>query len=222
LSENSYDFQPGKVIHGCPGKWLTAQNEGELPVAFFTLYYHYDGATTGYMHCPYEMEIGMNPRLFSMLRQLVELWDKPNAQPTLQVKTLVYSVLSEMFSSAQSIQQTNANSIVEDAKAYVERHYMEQHSLCELGGRYGMRGKYFSDVFKKYTGISPIDYLIAFRMRQARNLIEQTECNIKDIGKSVGYKDVKSFSRQFRKDFGISPNGLREQISSDQIRKSAP
>jgi AraC-like DNA-binding protein len=211
LGENSYELQPGKVIHDCPGKWLTAQNKGDLPFEVFALYYQYDGADAGYMHCPYELEVGANPRLFSILRQLAKLWDKPNASVTLQIKTLVYSALSEMFASAQSIQQADARSVVEDAKIYVEQHYMEPHSLCELGDRYGMCGKYFSDVFKRHTGISPIDHLIAYRLEQARKLLTDTECHIKTIGESVGYKDALYFSRQFKRHFGISPSDYREQ-----------
>lgn len=210
LSEKSFEFKPGKVIHGCPGKWLTAKNGKEIPAEFFTLYYRYDGNNAGYMHCMYELEIGTNPRLLTMLRQLVKLCQDKDTKVSLQEKSLVYSILTEMFSSAQSVQQSGANRIVEDAKSYVENHYMDNHTLCELAGRYGMCGKYFSDVFKKYTGIGPIDYLIAYRLEQARKLLESTELNIKEIGESVGYKDSKYFGRQFKNKFGISPTQWRE------------
>lgn len=212
LNGNNYHFFPGKVIHGCPNKRLTAQVEGDVTNEYITLYYYYDRSDVGYMHCSYELETGVNPRLISMLWRLVALWDKQNAQLSLQVKTLVYSVLSETFSSTQSIQQTNAHSVVEDAKAYVERLYMEQHTLQELGCRYGMNGKYFSDVFKKHTGISPIDFLISCRMEQARKLLESTECSVHEIGKSVGYEDVHYFRRQFRIKTGVSPSEWRERI----------
>jgi AraC-like DNA-binding protein len=211
LSENSYELQPGKVIHDCPGKWLTAQNRGDLPFELFALYYQYDGADTGYMRSPYELEIGANPRLFSLLRQLTELWGEPNAAVTLQMKTLVYSALSEMFASAQSIRQTDAHGVVGDAKTYIEQHYGESHTLRELSARYGLSGKYFSDVFKKHTGIGPIDYLIACRLEQARKLLEDTECSVREIGRSVGYKDALYFSRQFKRRFGSSPSDCRQQ-----------
>gem|GEM_PF-365359 len=212
LDKESFAYGTGRVIHCAPGKRFNATNSQEKPAALFELSYHHDGANADYMHCPYELEIGVNPRLFSTLRQLVELRDRPNAQATLQVKTLVYSVLSEMFSSAQSIRQTDAHSVAADAKVYVEQHYMESHSLCELGGRYGMSGKYFSDVFKRHTGVSPIDYLIACRLEQARRLLEATECNVKEIGKSVGYEDAHYFRRQFKRKFGASPSEWREHI----------
>lgn len=210
LSENSFVFEPGKVIHGCPGQWLTAQNDP--PVEFFALYYRYEGHNAAYMHCPYELETGINPRLFSMLQQLTALCQQTGPQAKLQAKMLVYSVLEELFSSAKSIRQTDAHSVVEDAKRYVEQHYMEPHTLFELGDRYGMCGKYFSDVFRRHTGIAPIEYLIRCRLEQAKRLLESTECSVQEIGKCVGYKDALYFSRQFKNTFGFSPSEHRERV----------
>ena len=120
LSGNNYPFLPGKVIHGAPGKWLTTQVEDGLSCEFLTLYYTYEGTDADYIHSSYELEIGVNPQLISMLWQIAKLRENPCAQSYLQAKALVYAILSEMFSSAHSIQQTNACSIVADAKAYVE------------------------------------------------------------------------------------------------------
>jgi AraC-like DNA-binding protein len=211
IGENCYTLQPGKVLHGCPDRWLTAQNKKTVPFEFFLLYYQYEGAGANYMRCPYELAIGANPRIFAQLRQLAALWEKPNAQVSLQVKTLVYSVLAEMFASAGSMAKSGAPEVIEDARRFLERHYERPHTLRELGGRYDMRGKYFSDVFKKHVGISPIDYLISYRLEQAKKLLESTECGVKEIGESVGYKDAMYFSRQFRGRFGVSPSGYRER-----------
>lgn len=215
MNGNSYPFLPGKVIHGAPDKWLKTRVDAGLSCEFFTLYYIYEGNDADHIHSPYELEIGVNPQLISMLWQIVKLRENWCAQSWLQAKALVYSILSEIFSSAQSIQQINANGVVEDTKAYVERHYTEPHTLSELSGRYGMEGKYFSYVFKLHTGIGPIDYLIAYRLEQARKLLESTECSIQEIGKSVGYKDALYFSRQFRQHFGLSPSNCRNQFRHD-------
>ena len=213
MGESSYEPQIGKVIHGCPGKWLTTENKGSLPFKFFIFYYHYDGADTDYMHCPYELEIGFTPRLFATLQKLSELWYAPDAPVTLEMKALSYSILTEMFVSAQSMGQIDAQGVVADAKSYIERYYMQPHTLCELGSKYNMSGKYFSDVFKRYAGISPIDYLIACRLEQSKKLLESTECSVKEIGRSVGYEDALYFSRQFSRHFGLSPSRYRQSAA---------
>ena len=211
MSENSYELQSGKIIHGCPGKWLTARNRGNSPFKFFTLYYKYDGQDSNYMHCPYELEINFTPKLFSILQQLSSFWKTPDTQLSLEMKTLAYSALSEIFSCAKSMDKADTHSVIEDAKNYIEHYYMQPQTLSDLGHKYNMSGKYFSEVFKKYTGIGPIDYLISCRLKQSRRLLENTECSIKEIGQSVGYEDPLYFSRQFSRHYGISPSKFRQQ-----------
>lgn len=206
-------FSPGKIIHGCPGKLLTAQSATENPAEFYMLCYLYNGANHGYMNSLYELDAGVSPRLFSILSQLLTSWEKPVVRNPLEVKARAYSVLAEMFSSAQVMEKVNANHIIEDAKAYIEQNYMEPHSLFELGKRYGMGGKYFSDVFRRYTGVSPINYLINYRMEQARKLLLQTDCSVREIGITIGYEDAKLFSRLFKKHAGLAPCQWREHSS---------
>jgi AraC-like DNA-binding protein len=219
LDEQSFEFGSGRVIHCAPGKRFNATNGPGSRATLFELVYLPDGANADYMRHPYDLEIGVSPRLISLLRQLDQLQEKSNAHSplppsSLHMKALVYSVLSEMFSCAQSIRQSGANNIAEDAKSYLERHYAQPHTLDGLGSRYGMGGKYFSDVFKKHMGISPIDYLIACRLGQARDLLETTGCSVREIGKSVGYEDAKYFCRQFKKKYDASPSEWREHILS--------
>lgn len=211
MGGNSLPFLPGKVIHGASGKWLETQVENGLTCEFLTIFYIYEGNDADYMHNPYELEIGVNSQLISMLWRMVELCKAPNAQSRLQFKSLMYSVLSETFASAQIIRQDDAHSIVTDAKAYMEQHYMESCSLCQLGSRYGMNSNYFADVFKRHIGITPNEYLISCRLEQARKLLIHTECDIKEIGKSVGYEDSSYFSRHFKSRLGLSPKEYRGQ-----------
>ncbi|MNU06934.1 HTH-type transcriptional activator Btr [compost metagenome] len=64
-------------------------------------------------------------------------------------------------------------------------------------------------MFKKYTGISPIDYLIAYRMKEAHRLLTSTCATVKEISEMVGYTDAYYFSRLFKKQFGLAPTQLR-------------
>ncbi|MDF2922771.1 MAG: AraC family transcriptional regulator [Paenibacillaceae bacterium] len=212
LDGQPFQFRPGMVIHGCPGKWLTSGNITDKPLHFYIMYYHHNRETSGYMHRAFEMEIGSNPNMIALLKMLVKASDKPDNYSKFQAKTLVYSILSEVFSAAKSIKKTETHAIVEEARGYIEFHYMRQHTLCDLASRYGMCPKYFSEVFKKYTGISPIDYLIGYRMKQSYKLFLSTSCSVKEIAESVGYQDAYYFSRLFKKQFGIAPSQVRCRV----------
>ena len=214
LEGKPFTFRTNRVIHCAPDQRFTAKNENGGHAKLFELAYINNNSNAGYMNSSYELEIGSNPGIFLMLQRLSQLsqrvYPKIDGNALLQAKTLTYSILSEMFLSAQSIQCDNIHSVAEDAKSYMEHHYSEPLSLLELGNRYGMSGKYFAHIFKRYTGISPIEYLIACRMDTARKLLQSTSFSVKEISCRVGYEDALYFSRHFKSRFGLSPSEWRE------------
>ncbi|MBL8991964.1 MAG: helix-turn-helix domain-containing protein [Spirochaetia bacterium] len=65
-------------------------------------------------------------------------------------------------------------------------------------------------VFKKATGISPLQYLIDLRIQEGRRLLEITDLSVREIAGHSGFADPFHFSRAFRKKTGLSPAQFRE------------
>ena len=212
LDKKQISFEPGRMIHCCKGKWLEAGNIGDSEAEYYLLVYRPLAAAeqAPYMHSAFDTEIGQNPRLFALLKQLSKIVGKPDSNSKFQAKAMVYSILSEMFISMQGMEKTESHSVVLEAKEYMDIHYMESCAVSNLSERYGMDAKYFSEVFKKYTGVSPMDYLIGLRMNHAHRLLMSTSCTIKEIGNSIGYGDPYYFSRLFKKKFGVAPTEFRK------------
>jgi AraC-like DNA-binding protein/mannose-6-phosphate isomerase-like protein (cupin superfamily) len=219
LDNKPFAFGTNRVIHCAPNQRFRAENEEEQPAKLFEVAYFHDSSHSDYMYASYELEICNNAHIYCMLQRLTQLsqkaYSKIDANTMLQAKTMTYSILSEMFSSAQSMKQEGNFSVVEDARIYIEQNYMKLHTLQELGSRYGMSAKYFASMFKQYRGISPIEYLITCRMNAARMLLQSTVYSVKEISCSVGYEDALYFSRHFKSRFGLSPSEWREQILKD-------
>ncbi len=233
LEDKPFQFGANRVIHCSPNQHFTAQGINGQPTELYELAYINESSSSVYMSSSYELEISNNPHMFSMLYNLSQLsqrvYPELDGISILQAKTLTYSILSEMFSSAQITMQSGTHSIVEDAKLYLGHHYREPHTLYELGRRYGMSGNYFSCIFKQYTGISPIDYLITCRLETAKKLLQSTVFSIKEISYSVGYEDALYFSRHFKSRFHISPSEWRnnqqklpKEKLSIQISRNTP
>jgi AraC-like DNA-binding protein len=218
LDGKTFMFGTNRIIHCAPNQRFTAKTDE--PAELFELAYVNGSSYAGYMQSSYEMRIGNTAKIFSLLHRLTELSRNAmvraapdiDAHSVMQAKILTYSILSEMFSSAQSIWQTGIHKLVEDSKAYMAKHYREAHTLCALGGRYGMSGKYFAGLFKRYTGVSPIDYLITTRLEASKKLLQHTTYSIKEIGYSVGYDDSLYFSRHFKSRYGLPPSAWRKRI----------
>ncbi len=66
--------------------------------------------------------------------------------------------------------------------------------------------------FTKATGLTPIAYCRAVRMARARELLDAGDATQSEIAERLGYIDVNSFSRAFRKVQGVSPGAYRRQF----------
>jgi AraC-like DNA-binding protein len=66
--------------------------------------------------------------------------------------------------------------------------------------------------FASATGMSPIEYCRAVRIARARELLEGGNISQKQIAQSLGYKDVASFARVFRKITGLAPGAYRQRF----------
>ena len=61
------------------------------------------------------------------------------------------------------------------------------------------------DRFKKETGQNFMDYLTELRISKAKELLCGEELSVQDVAEQVGYRDLKYFSRLFKKLTGVSP-----------------
>ena len=76
------------------------------------------------------------------------------------------------------------------------------HKMCRMMHLSHMQ---FIRKVKQLTGRKPIDLLKSFRLKRAKELLLQSNLTVAQIAYKVGYDMPNSFSRAFRKEFGISP-----------------
>ena len=70
---------------------------------------------------------------------------------------------------------------------------------------------YFRKIFKKYTGMTPLDYIINFRLRVASTFLRTTNKSVLEIAEESGFPTLSSFNRYFKKKFGTTPSQWRKQ-----------
>ena len=75
----------------------------------------------------------------------------------------------------------------------------------------GFSRSYFTSCFHKYTGVSPQEYLLQYRMKEGCRLLLSTDMKIQDIAEKVGYDSGLNFSRIFRQVYGVSPKEYRKK-----------
>ena len=99
---------------------------------------------------------------------------------------------------------------VEEVCRLIDGHYGENIGLEWLAERVELSANYLSSLFKSETGQGLTQYLCAFRMEKAKQLLLQTNLRISEIGQRVGYPNTSYFCQQFKKFFGVTANSMRE------------
>ncbi|MFC0469026.1 response regulator [Halalkalibacter kiskunsagensis] len=101
--------------------------------------------------------------------------------------------------------------LIKKALDYIAAHYTENLTLQSVADIVHLSKSYFSLYFKKQTGRNFVDYLIELRIREAKRLLVQNESRIYDVAEASGFKDVKYFSKVFKKVTGLTPMEYREK-----------
>ncbi len=106
----------------------------------------------------------------------------------------------------------------------VKRHREKIHCACEilqkemadppdklsLARRAGLNHNQLVEGFKELVGLCPFEYLRILRLEKTRDLIASQQCNVTEAAFAVGYSSLSHFSKNFRKEFGITPKALQK------------
>jgi two-component system, response regulator YesN len=74
---------------------------------------------------------------------------------------------------------------------------------------------YFSKLFRDVAGVGFQQWSMAVRVEAAQNLLCATDRQIREIAAAVGYADVTTFERAFRKLTGLCPREYRAGKSTN-------
>lgn len=105
----------------------------------------------------------------------------------------------------------NSLNYIQTAISYMETEYMMDISIAALAEKMNLNRSYFSTIFKEQVGISPQKYLSNFRLSKAANLITEYGYTATQAALSTGYADVFTFSKMFKRKYGVSPSAYKKK-----------
>lgn len=88
---------------------------------------------------------------------------------------------------------------------YIAENIGQNMTIEELSKMAGYNEEYFIRFFKQNVGLTPHQYIMSYRLKEAKILLKTT-ATITEIARITGYSDIKSFSRSFKKFFNMSPS----------------
>ncbi len=94
----------------------------------------------------------------------------------------------------------------------IEKRFAESLLVSELATEAGLSTTYFSEVFKKATGLSPHQYLLRVRIERVRDALRATDLAVASIAQNFGFSSQSHLNAAFRKIMGVTPSRYRNQL----------
>ena len=114
----------------------------------------------------------------------------------------------------------NAEARVTRVVRTIDRYPEAALSLEQLARAARLSPYYFLRTFQSVTGITPHQYVLRARLREAASRLADETDKVLDIALACGFGDVSNFNRAFRTEFGVSPRQFRRGSRSPGIRRA--
>lgn len=122
-----------------------------------------------------------------------------------------FSVYLETLSASLLNKNVPEEFSIKPVLSYIDEHYTEDISVNTLASLFRVSPNYLSTRFKKDTGIKFTDYITGLRISKAKQLLTETELQVKEIASRIGYFTTSHFIRTFVKLEGITPLEFRNK-----------
>ena len=93
--------------------------------------------------------------------------------------------------------------------AYIRDHYAEELSMQDVARVMNYSDAYFCKLFKQCFKVNFSAYLNEFRIAKARELLQTTRLNVREVSVACGYSDSNYFARVFKRVTGMTPTEYR-------------
>ena len=107
--------------------------------------------------------------------------------------------------------------MVEELDNYIRDNCGEEISNTEIGAIFGYHPFYVSRILKERKGITLRQYIISYRLKNAKRLLELTDKSTAEIAEECSFTDASYFAKTFKASFGITPKEYRNTFKSDFI-----
>ena len=127
-----------------------------------------------------------------------------------RIHQIVESACMDICARVEEQNIQNSSQIVNTIMTYLETNYTSDISLNDVAAKVSYTPTYINKILKSSTQKTFYDILTEIRINKAKALLLKTELQIYQIAEMVGYSNVQSFIRVFKKAINLTPGKYRE------------
>jgi AraC-like DNA-binding protein len=107
--------------------------------------------------------------------------------------------------------------MVEELDSYIRENCSDEISNTEIGAIFGYHPFYVSSMLKEKKGVTLRQYVISYRLKLAKSLLELTAKSTQDIAEECGFTDSSYFAKSFKAAFGETPKEYRNRFKEEFV-----
>lgn len=164
---------------------------------------------------------GRSEELYDTVRDMMEhnTFGMANDLRRNGLLSIFLSLIAEDADVVEQNETDRGNAYVRKAVAFIQTNYCDPIKVTDVAEYVCINRSYLYTLFQNYLGMSPKQFLTAFRITKARELLESTSYSIESIALSCGYADALNFTKAFRGMKGMSPSAFRKQAREEGSRQ---
>ena len=103
------------------------------------------------------------------------------------------------------------NQLIAKAQEYIASNYSRKITLKDMADELYISPNYLCELFKRHTNKNLTDYISAYRIDRAKELLLDIRYRVNDVAYMVGFSDSQYFSNLFKKRVGMTPTEYRNK-----------
>lgn len=104
--------------------------------------------------------------------------------------------------------------VIEDALLYIEKNLHQPLSLESVANAFNTSKYYFHRLFSAMMGCSLNNYILSRRLNASLNLMQNDKLSLTDIAYRLNFGTQSSFTRAFKRQYGVAPSSLRVKVKT--------
>lgn len=222
------DLKPDILISdirmpGCDGiRLLEALNGMNLEIAciFVSAYTDFEyakaaiaGGARGYILKPVQPD-----EMYNLLKSVKMEWlqKQKHRQRLRRMETEIRKLKAEVATADMLADENGYNRVVRKALNYIDDHYHEDISLESMSEVVFLNKNYFSELFKRETGKSFVQYLTEYRLEKAKLLLSIDGLKGNEVADMTGFQNNSYFISVFKKYEGCTPKEYSDFLRGER------